>query len=98
LSTEDAGGGSTPDEAGEGETSSFLVRKSAFDSFLLLLAAAPLLFLLLSLLSVMGAKSFNRLDDSLRTTSNFGLPEPLERPLAREVEATAGMVTSDALK
>lgn len=97
LSAEDAGGGSSKAaEAGDEGASSFLVGVSVFDPLLLELAAAALLFLFLSLPSDAGANFFKRPDDSLRTTSSLGVPAPLERPLAREVDVEAGMVSSES--
>ncbi len=96
LSTEDAGGASSmADDAGEEGTSSFLGGESAPDSFFLLLAPATLFLFFLSFASETGENFFRRLDDSLRTTSSLGVPALLERPLARDVEVAAGMVSAD---
>lgn len=96
LSTEDAGGGgSMADDAGEEGASSFLGGESATDSFFLLLVPAMLFLFFLSFASVTGANFFRRLEDSLRTTSSLGVPALLERPLARDVEVAAGMVSAD---
>lgn len=96
LSTEDAGGGgSMADDAGEEGASSFLGGESAPDSFFLLLALVMLILFFLSFVSGTGANFFRRLDDSLRTTSSLGVPAALERPLAREVEVAAGIVSAD---